>query len=281
MKRLIFFVVLLMLALAMVGCKPVVQAPVETEEVAQPVETEVAEMTQLDKIKEAGKVVVGTSADYPPFEFVDDAGNMMGFDVEFMNEIAKRMGVTVEWTDMPFDSLIASVQGGKIDMSIAAFNYDEERDTMVDFSDAYYTSEDAFVVKEDFAGDLSVPENLANFKVGAQSGTTQDGWITDNLVAAGLMDEANFSRYERVDQAALDLQAGRIEVLMADYVPAQAIVNQFGGMKIVYHGVLSTGPVNVVLPEGSAELQAEVNRIIKELQDEGFIDALAMKYFKE
>lgn len=281
MKRLIFFVVMLMLALAMVGCKPVVQAPVETEEVAQPVETEVAEMTQLDKIKEAGKVVVGTSADYPPFEFVDDAGNMMGFDVEFMNEIAKRMGVTVEWTDMPFDSLIASVQGGKIDMSIAAFNYDEERDTMVDFSDAYYTSEDAFVVKEDFAGDLSVPENLANFKVGAQSGTTQDGWITDNLVAAGLMDEANFSRYERVDQAALDLQAGRIEVLMADYVPAQAIVNQFGGMKIVYHGVLSTGPVNVVLPEGSAELQAEVNRIIKELQDEGFIDALAMKYFKE
>ena len=281
MKRLIFFVVVLMLALAMVGCKPVVQAPVETEEVAQPVETEVAEMTQLDKIKEAGKVVVGTSADYPPFEFVDDAGNMMGFDVEFMNEIAKRMGVTVEWTDMPFDSLIASVQGGKIDMSIAAFNYDEERDTMVDFSDAYYTSEDAFVVKEDFAGDLSVPENLANFKVGAQSGTTQDGWITDNLVAAGLMDEANFSRYERVDQAALDLQAGRIEVLMADYVPAQAIVNQFGGMKIVYHGVLSTGPVNVVLPEGSAELQAEVNRIIKELQDEGFIDALAMKYFKE
>ncbi len=278
MKRLILFVVVLLLAVAMVGCAPTTQAPVETEVIEA---TEVAEMTQLDKILEAGKVVVGTSADYPPFEFVDDAGNMMGFDVELMNEIAKRMGVTVEWTDMPFDSLIASVQGGKIDMSIAAFNYDEERDTMVDFSDAYYTSEDAFVVLEDFTGDLSVPENLANFKVGAQSGTTQDGWITDNLVTAGLMDEANFSRYERVDQAALDLQAGRIEVLMADYIPAQAIVAQFGGMKIVYHGVLSTGPVNIVLQDGSVELQAEVNRIIKELQDEGFIEDLATKYFSE
>jgi len=261
MKRLIFLVVVLTFALALVGCKPVTN--------------------HLDDIKTAGKIVVGTSADYPPFEFVDEAGNMTGFDVDLMNEIGKRMGVTVEWTDMPFDSLIASVQEKKLDASIAAFNYDEDRDKTVDFSDAYYTSEDAFVVLESFAGDLSVPENLANFKVGAQSGTTQEGWINDNLVTPGLLDAANFMSYERVDQAALDLQAGRIEVLMADYVPAQAIVSQFGGMKIVYHGVLSTGPVNIVLREGDADLQAEVNRIIKELQDEGFIEELAKKYFSE
>ena len=261
MKRLIFLVVVLTFALALVGCKPVTN--------------------HLDNIKTAGKLVVGTSADYPPFEFVDDAGNITGFDVELMNEIAKRIGVTVEWKDMPFDSLIASVNEEKLDMSIAAFNYDEERDKTVDFSDAYYTSEDAFVVLEGFEGDLSVPENLANFKVGAQSGTTQEGWINDNLVTPGLLDAANFLSYERVDQAALDLQAGRIEVLMADYVPAQAIVSQFGGMKVVYHGFLSTGPVNIVLREGDADLQAEVNRIIKELQDEGFIDELAKKYFSE
>ncbi len=271
MKRLIFVVVLLMLAITLMGCKPV----------SAPTEAPVVEPTHLDKIKEAGKVVVGTSADYPPFEFVDEAGTMMGFDVELMTEVAKRMGVEVEWSDMPFDSLIAAVQESKIDMSIAAFNYDEERDTMVDFSDAYYTSEDAFVVAESFTGDLTNPEDVAAYKVGAQSGTTQDGWLTDTLVGAGLMEEANLFRYERVDQAALDLQAGRIDVLMADYVPAQAIVKQFGGMKVVYHGVLSTGPVNIVMPEGDAELQAEVNRIIKELQGEGFIDDLAVKYFSE
>jgi len=258
MKRLIFLVVVLTFALALVGCKPVTN--------------------HLDDIKTAGKIIVGTSADYPPFEFVDEAGNITGFDVELMNEIGKRMGVTVEWKDMPFDSLVASVQEEKLDMSIAAFNYDEDKDKSVDFSDAYYTSEDAFIVLEGFAGDLSVPENLANFKVGAQSGTTQEGWILDNLIGTGLMDAANLMSYERVDQAALDLQAGRIEVLMADYIPAQAIESQFGGMKIVYHGVLSTGPVNIVVREGDAEVKAEVNRIIKELQDEGFIDELAKKY---
>jgi len=261
MKRLLMLVLVLSLAIGVVGCK--------------------SSTDHLAAIKDAGKVVVGTSADYPPFEFVDEAGITTGFDVELMNEIGKRMGVTVEWTDMPFDSLIAAVQEGKIDMSIAAFNYDEERDKTVDFSDPYYTTEDSFVVLDGFTGDLSDPMNLANFTVGAQSGTVQDGWITDNLVTPGLLPAEKYFTYERVDQAALDLQAGRIEVLMADYVPAQAVVSQYGGMTIVYHGVLSTGPLNIVLPEGDTNLKNEVNRILKELQDDGFVDQLAVKYFSE
>jgi polar amino acid transport system substrate-binding protein len=261
MKRLILLVVVLALMITAVGCT--------------------SSGDHLAAIKEAGKVVVGTSADYPPFEFVDEAGVTTGFDVELMNEIGKRMGVTIEWVDMPFDSLIAAVQEGKIDMSIAAFNYDEERDKTVDFTDAYYTTEDSFIVLEGFASDLSDPMELANYTVGAQSGTVQDSWITDNLVTPGLLPETKYLRYERVDQAALDLQAGRIEVLMADYVPAQAIVSQFGGMTIVFHGVLSTGPLNIVIPEGDKDLQEEINRILKELQADGFVDALAMKYFAE
>lgn len=261
MKRLILLVTALVLMFGIAGCASTAD--------------------HLASIKDAGKIVVGTSADYPPFEFVDEAGVTTGFDVELMNEIAKRMGVTVEWVDMPFDSLIAAVQEGKIDASIAAFNYDPERDESVDFTDAYYTTEDSFTVLEGFSGDLSDPMSLANYIVGAQSGTVQDGWITDNLVTPGLLPEDNYFRYERVDQAALDLQAGRIEVLMADYVPAQAVVNQFGGMTIVYKGVLSTGPLNIVVPEGDTGLQEEFNRVLKELQDEGFVAQLAVKYFSE
>ena len=239
------------------------------------------EGTVLGKIQVANKVVVGTSADYPPYEYIDETGTMTGFDIELMEEIAKRMGVAVEWQDMPFDSLIAAVQEGKIDMSISCFNYSEERDQLVDFSDPYYTSQDAFIVTDGFTGTFIDPEDAANFKVGVQSGTVQDEWLTAELVDAGLMSEANLSRYERVDQAALDLQVGRIDILMADDVPAQAIVSQYDGLNIVYQGMLYTGPINIVLPDGAADLQAEVNRIIAELQAEGFIDALAVKYFSE
>jgi polar amino acid transport system substrate-binding protein len=235
----------------------------------------------LDKIQESGTIVVGTSADYPPYEYVDESGNFAGFDIELMTEIAKRLDVDLQWTDMPFDSLIAAVQEGKIDMSISCFNYSEERDEKVDFSDAYYTSEDAFLVAEDFTGTITNPEDIAIYKIGVQSGTVQDEWVTTELVDAGLMEESNLSRYERVDQAAMDLQAGRIEVIVADSVPAQALMGQFGGFKIVYEDMLYTGPINIVLPEGDSALQEEINSIITELQNEGFIDALAVKYFSE
>ena len=235
----------------------------------------------LEAIKQAGVIKVGTSADYPPFESVDASGNKIGFDIDLMTEIAKRLGVKIEWVDMPFDSLIAAVQEGKIDASISAFNYSEERDQTIDFSDAYYTSEDAFTVAEGFAGTIANPEDVTNFKVGVQTGTTQDGWLTDTLVATGKLPEENLFRYDRVDQAMLDLQNGRIEVMMSDYIPAQALVEQLGGLTIVYHGVLSSGPMNIVIPNDDKELQQAINEILKQLQDEGFINDLAVKYFTE
>ena len=263
MKHRMVLIVVLVTGLLLAGCQSAQQGSV------------------LEKIQTASKAVVGTSADYPPYEFIDESGNMTGFDIELMEEIAKRMGVDIEWQDMPFDSLIAAVQEGKIDMSISCFNYSEERDQLVDFSEPYYTSQDAFIVSEDFSGQFNAPEDAANFKVGVQSGTVQDEWLTEELINAGLMSEANLSRYERVDQAALDLQVGRIDILMADDVPAKSIVSQYNGLKIILEDMLYTGPINIVLPEGASDLQAEVNRIIAELQAEGFVDALALKYFSE
>ena len=240
-----------------------------------------AAANHLEAIKEAKVIKVGTSADYPPFESVDENGNKVGFDIDLMTEIVKRLGVELEWVDMPFDSLIAAVQEGKIDASISAFNYSEERDQTIDFSDAYYTSEDAFTVAEGFAGAIANPEDVAAFKVGVQTGTTQDSWLTDTLVATGKLPEENLFRYDRVDQGMLDLQNGRIEVFMSDFIPAQALVEQLGGLTIVYNGVLSSGPMNIVIPNGDAELQQAVNDILKQLQEEGFIDELAVKYFAE
>jgi polar amino acid transport system substrate-binding protein len=264
MKRIVVFVSLLVaLSLMLAGCGGAEAA------------------NHLEAIKEAGLIKVGTSADYPPFESVDESGNKVGFDIELMEEVADRLGVKLEWVDMPFDSLIAAVQEGKIDASISAFNYTEERDQTIDFSDPYYTSEDAFTVAEGFTGAIVNPEDVANFKVGVQTGTTQDGWLTDTLVADGALPEENLFRYDRVDQAMLDLKNGRIEVMMSDYVPAQTLVKQLGGMEIVYHGVLSSGPVNIVIPNEDIELKQAINEIIKQLQDEGFIDELAVKYFAE
>lgn len=233
---------------------------------------------ELEAVRQEGKIVVGTSADYPPFEYVDEAGEMIGFDIDLANEIGKQMDLEVEIIDMPFDSLIASVQEGKIDVSIAAFNYTEERDKTVDFSDAYYYAEDGFMVVEDFGGEITKPEDAANYTLGVQTGSTADGWATENLVEAGLMSEENLFRYERMDQAALDVKNGRIDVLMTDYVPAQALADQVGGLKVVYHAEVSTGPVNIITPEGSTELTNAINEVIAKMLEDGFIDQLSIKW---
>jgi len=289
MKRILFSLVLIAtLLLAACGGPDTTPAPAATQAPAQPVATQApaqpaatqapAGNTHLDQIKSAGTIKVGTSADYPPFEYVDGNGNKVGFDVELMEELGKRLGVKVEWVDMPFDSLLAAVQQGKIDAAISAFNYSEERDKTVDFTEPYYTSEDAFLVAEGFTGQIANPEDIAQYMVGVQTGTTQDGWITDNLVKPGKLAETNLFRYDRVDQAVLDLKSGRIDVLMADYVPAQAVAKQQGGLKIVYHGVLSSGPMNIVIPEGDSGLAQALNTVIQQLKTDGFIDQLAQKH---
>ena len=232
----------------------------------------------LEAVQQAGKIVVGTSADYPPFEFVDESGEIVGFDIDLANEIGQRMGLEVEIVDMPFDSLIAAVQEGKIDISIAAFNYTEERDKSVDFTDPYYYAEDGFLVAEDFAGEITKPEDAANYRVGVQTGATADSWVTENLVDAGLMAEENVFRYERMDQAALDVKNGRIDILITDYIPAQALAEEVGGLKVIYHAEVSTGPVNIITPEGSTELTEALNDVIAEMLEDGFIDQLSTKW---
>jgi len=231
----------------------------------------------LEAIKKAGVIKVGTSADYPPFEYVDKSGNKVGLDIDLMTEIAKNMGVKLEWVDMPFDSLIAGVQEKKIDAAISSINYTEERAKQVTFTDPYYTLEDSFLVADGFKGTLKAPEDCANYKVGVQTGTTQDTWLTD-LVKSGKLKEANLFRYDRADQAALDLKSGRIEVLMADSDPAAMLAKQVGGIKEALKALVTSGPVNIALPANDAETAKAINDILKTLKSNGFIDGLVKKH---
>lgn len=239
-----------------------------------------APASHWEAIQKAGKITIGTSADYPPFEYVDENGEFAGFDIEIINALGEKLGVEVEIVDMPFDSLIAAVQEGKIDMSVSAFNYSEERDQVVDFTDAYYNAEDGFLVSTDFAGEITAPEDIANYLVGAGTGTTQDGWIQENLVDAGLLSGDNFFKYDRIDQAALDVKAGRIDVLMAEAAVIKSFEKEMDGLKVAYIGQMSSGPIEMVIPEGDADLQAKLNAAIKELLDSGYVDELAAKWMQ-
>jgi polar amino acid transport system substrate-binding protein len=274
MKKLnVLWVLALVAVFALAGCtavQPGVPAATTGGEAAAPAAAE----GLLGTILERGKMVVGTSADYPPYESVDAEGNFVGFDMDLIRAIGEKLGVEVEIQDMPFDSLIASVQEGKIDAVIAAMQATAERDEMVDFTIPYRMTKDAFLAAGDSAIVLEKPEDAAGYSIGAQTGTVQEGWIQDNLVAAGLTPADQVFSYERADQGALDVANGRIELLLLDAEPAQALADQSGLQTLLITTLTAEGGKALAIPEGETALKAELDRIIDELIADGTVQQI-------
>jgi len=276
-KRFLFTVVLacllvLAFSLSLAGCKK-------------------EEPSALDRILEEGKIVVGTSADYEPFEYVDpDTGEYTGFDIELMEKIAERLGVEVEWRDMKFDILLTTLQAGELDAIIACMTVTPERLEMADFTDPYIISKDAILVKAgsdvvsiEGADTMSheeltaaLVEALKDLKVGVQAGTIHEQWCDENLIGAGVMPETNLSRYPRADQAVSDLVAGRIDCVFLDEGVALGFSETHDVEKALT--VDLEGNPGIAVTKGETKLVEKLNEIIAELREEGFIAELAGKY---
>ena len=230
-----------------------------------------ATVGKLGEIKAAGKIVVGTSADYAPYESIDENGNFVGFDMDLVRAVGEKLGVEVEIVDMPFDSLIAAVQQGKIDAVIAAMQATAERDQQVDFTIPYRMTKDAFVAAGDATLMIETPEDAAGYRIGAQTGTVQEGWIQKNLVETGLTPADQVFSYERADQAALDVASGRIDLLLMDAEPSIALAAETGLKILLITELTAEGGKSIAIPDGAADLKAELDRIIQELIDDGTV----------
>ncbi len=226
----------------------------------------------LGVIKERGKIVVGTSADYPPFESVDKDGKFVGFDMDLAREIGQRMGVKVEIKDMAFDGLIAAVKTKKIDVVIACLTGTKERDKQIDFSTPYYFRKDAFLVSGKSDMKFKVPQDAAKMSIGVQTGSTQETWVRENLIKPGLMKENQMLLYERMDNAGLDLNAGRVDTLMLVAKPARAMAEKLNLNIALETAETVTGGTCIGLPEGETALKGELDRIINEIKADGWLD---------
>ena len=215
-------------------------------------------------------LVVGTSADYEPFEYVDESGNYVGFDIELMEEVAARLDMEIEWQDIAFDGLIGSLQSDKIDAIIACMSATPDREEQVDFTKPYFIGADAIIVAEGSGIEINKNEDMAGYNVGVQTGTIQEEWIDTNI-------DAEVSRYERAEQAIMDLKSGRIDIVAMDYYAAASFVAQ-GGLEIALKTEFSGERMAIAVKEGNTELRDEIDAVVAELQAEGFVEELALKY---
>lgn len=239
------------------------------------------ETAKEESQKEEKKVwVVGTSADYPPFESVDEkTGEFIGFDMDLIREVGKRLGVEVEIKDMPFDSLIASLKQGKIDAIIACMSPTPERLKEADFTDAYYETKQSILIKPGSGVEIKELNDILKYEFAVQTGTTMDEWATQKI-KEGVIKENQLKRYTDANAAALDLKNGRLDAFLVDLPVAYDKAEELGLEVAIDCSLEGDEDPGILLPKGSDEMVAKLNKIIKEMKEDGFIKQLEDKWMK-
>ena len=264
MKKGMFTLLIIVLMIAFVGCNS-----------AQGTEGQ-GEESQQSQGKDT--LVVGTSADFPPFEsheVVEGKDMIVGFDIDLLNEIAKELDVDIKIEDIDFNGLVAAVQTGKIDMAISGMTPKPDRLEKVDFSDSYFKASQALLVKKGIAKDIDSMDRLKGKIVASQLGTTSDDVISS-------FEGIEVKKYNRTNDAVLDLNNGRVEAVIIEDTIAKAYVDKNPGIESVIPEDLNEEeePFAIALPKGEKELLDKINGALKNIKDSGKYDELVEKWFE-
>jgi len=224
----------------------------------------------LTVVKEKGSLVVGLSADYAPYEFhiiEDGEDKIVGFDIRIAEEIAKDLGVELEIKDMDFDTLVAAIPAGKIDLIISGMSPDEKRKKAVDFSDIYYVAEQGVLVRAEDKDKYKGFEDLTGLKVGAQMGSIQADLAQDNIKDVQLQLLSN------INDLLLQLKAGKIDALMVEVPVAEMVVQNNPELFLLEKTIKDEdGGAAIAIKKNSPELVEQVNTTLKRIVDEGLLN---------
>jgi ABC-type amino acid transport substrate-binding protein len=219
---------------------------------------------------EGEALTVGSDIPYPPFE-QGKPGHYTGFDVELMDAIAKKMGRKAEFQDTSFETIFRDVAQGKFDAVISAATITPEREKAVDFSNPYYLSEQAVLVKE--GSQIKTLGELAEKTVGVQQGTTGQELAKEKSNASEIRP------YPEGPDAVNALKAGTVEAVVIDAPVAQNAVEKSGGVEIA-EKVPTEEEYGIAVAQGETELLDEINEGLKEVEEDGTYAKIYKKWFR-
>lgn len=229
----------------------------------------------LAKIKKEGKLVLGTSADYPPYEWIskdkDGQTKIIGADVALAQAIADELRVELVVQDMQFNAIIPSLKSGEVDIGLAGIVDNEERREVVDFSDSYFAGDQGILVRKTDAKKYTSKESLKGAKIAAQIGTTQDE-------LAKTIEGADYEGMTNQNNIVLELKNQTIDAMVVAGPPGR----QFASLNsdLVYQdiGFEDEGKMSVAVAKGNEDLIAIINKVIGNWTKEGKMDAEIAKY---
>lgn len=215
---------------------------------------------ELEAIKEKGTMRIAMSGAYPPFNFVNEKNEVVGFDAAIGTEIARRMGLETEIVTTAWDGIIGGLLANKYDAIVCSMSITPEREKVVDFVGPYYSTKRAIFTKP--GSGFESLDKLAEARVGATLGETHEEWAR----AQGY----NVRTYKGLPELLIELNNGRVDVIVNDSIAALLAMKE-GGYDFVMVPGLETETIGagIAIRKGNAELAAAMQAALDEMMEDG------------
>lgn len=230
--------------------------------------------------KDWSKIRIGVEGAYPPFSYVTPGGELAGFDIDIAKALGEAMGAEVTLIPQDWDGIIPALLARKYDAIIASMSITEERKKKVAFTNKYYQTPAKFVCKKGDIGEFS-KETIRGKEVGVQRATIHDRYLTDNYGK-----DVDIKRYGTLDEAYLDLTAGRVDMLLADSVAlSDGFLKKPEGANYQFVGPDLSDPkwfgdgVGIAIRKEDKDLVEKFNMAIDKIRSEGTYKTIQDKYF--
>ncbi len=228
---------------------------------------------KLEKIKERGELILGTSADYAPYEFPirDENGNekIVGFDIDIAEEIAKDMGVKLTIKNMDFSGLLDALKSNSVDIILSGIAPTETRRQSIDFSDIYYKAKTVVLTSKEKANSIKSLDDLKGLNIGVQLGSIQDKLAQEKLKGA------NIKSLLRIPELILELLSNKVDVVITEAPVAEQYINKNPDLVMVELDEFNEQPglgSAVGIKKNQPDLVNQVNKTIKRLIEEDKIN---------
>ncbi|SDX30562.1 amino acid ABC transporter substrate-binding protein, PAAT family [Paenibacillus sp. PDC88] len=233
---------------------------------------------ELEQIKSAGTMKVGMMGTYRPYNFLNDNKEMDGFDADIAREVAKRLGVEVEFVSQEFSGLTPSLQSKKIDAIISQMTITDERKQALDFSEGYITNQVKIIVKND-NNDITKLEDFKGKTIGVGLGTNDETYLRNEVLPK--VGDFTIKTYDDVITSLKDLDAGRIDATINNLYALKPIIDS-NGFKIKAVGEpIKSDQAGIAVRKNNPELVAALNEALQGMKDDGTYNTIFKKWFGE
>ena len=266
-------VLALTLTAALAGCGSSASSAAASSDTAAASTADTADETELDKVKAAGKLVVGVEGTYPPFTYHDDNGELTGLDIELGKALADKLGVEVEFQEAAWDSLLIGIDTERFDTVINSVSITDERAEKYDFSDPYYYEARRVVVRAD-DDSIHGPEDLNDKKIATNTTNAFIPWYEEQGVEVVGIDTSG----EAIDL----LLSGRVDFVGINVPVLNAYLQEHpdAADKVKEAFVIPNSEDVIAIPvrKGEPEFLDAINAALAELREEGTLKKISEKY---